>query len=434
MSRHSLHFCVVSSAALVAFILSGDADAQYSPSNFTEPSPYARPGAAALPAPAQPFQSAPNAYGTAPAGVQQPSYPASFAPPTGRGPAPPGMQPYPPNQNQNVQGMPQQDLSQLSYLNGPPANQAMQTAPAVPACPHCDDGSCMSCRGVPGDIAEGQAGSRIGFEAVQLFDTFRGPPEGSGPSNFGEVTRANAGVPVIEAWGIGWQLGASYGIYDFSGRPRPATETSGAQQQVFVTTGFFRCAKEGQRASFGLVHDWMINNNYSQYAVSPTISQWRGQFEWALSGRNSFGVWGTWHDKSFIRDVPDNHNQFRAISQINAFWHHKYEFGADTWLRVGLPVSKELVGNALAGSAIIGATAQVPLNHQLALYANAMYMAPNTSAGPIGSARDAYNVSMGIAWYPGRNARTPTVNGARWLPYMPLGNNTNFLVDSSHFD
>lgn len=306
--------------------------------------------------------------------------------------------------------------------------------PADPACAQCQDGSCDNCRFAPADVADCQDCPKLGFEAFQLFNTFRGAPDGAGPSNFGEVTQVNAGIPVIEAWGIGWQLGASYGIYDFSGRPPPATETTGAQQQIFVTTGFFRRANHGQRASFGLVHDWMINNNYSQYAVSPTISQWRGQFEWALSGRNSLGVWGTWRDKSYIRDVPDNHNQFRAISQVNLFWHHKYEFGADTWLRAGMPVSKRLVGSGLPGSAIVGATAMAPLNPQLALYADAMYMAANAAPGPIASSRDAYNISMGIVWYPGRNARTPTVSGGCWLPYMPVGNNGNFLVDASHFD
>jgi hypothetical protein len=94
--------------------------------------------------------------------------------------------------------------------------------------------------------------------------------------------------------------------------------------------------------------------------------------------------------------------QSRAVSQINAFWHHKSAFGADTWLRVGLPVSKQLASSKLAGSAIVGATALIPLNQQLAHYA--------------------------------RNARTPTVSGACWLPYMPLGNNSNFLVDTVHFD
>lgn len=306
------------------------------------------------------------------------------------------------------------------------------TAPFQPDhCPRCNDGSCDQCAAL---AADRQDSPRFGLVGFEKFDTFRGPPEGAGPSNFGEVTGLNAAIPVYEPWGIAWQLGASYGIYDFGGRPPPALHLTGAQQQIFVTTGVFRRAKPGQRASFGFAHDWMINNRYSQYALSPTLGQWRGQFEWAFSGINSVGIWGTFRDRSYFGDRPDNHNQFRAISQIDAFWHHKYEFGADTWLRIGLPVSKRLTGSGLAGSAIVGATAQAPLNQQLALYANAMYMASNSAPGALGSSRDAYNVSMGVAWYPGGNARTGTVNGASWLPYMPLANNSNFLVDSVHFD
>ena len=177
----------------------------------------------------------------------------------------------------------------------------------------------------------------------------------------------------------------------------------------------------------------MINDNYGQFGLSPTLSQWRGQIEWACSSRNSLGVWATLHDRTYIGDRPDNHNQFRGINQINVFWHHKSDFGADTWFYAGVPDSKRLVGSGLVGSVILGTSALVPLNDRLSLFANAMYMPPNASPGPNGSTQDAYNVAVGLAWYPGRNARTRTVNGARWLPYMPIGNNSNFLVDASHF-
>ncbi|HVC96492.1 MAG TPA: DUF6666 family protein [Pirellulales bacterium] len=318
----------------------------------------------------------------------------------------------------------------LEFAVPGPTSDLKQAVGTQSFCAQCDDGSCDVCRGTCTDCGDGP---RLGFTAFSATDTFRGPPEGSFQSNFGTVNGLNAAIPLVERWGLGWQLGASYGLYDFSGRSSSAPQLSGAQQQFFVTTGFFRRAQVGQRASFGLVHDWMINDNYGQYGLSPTLSQWRGQFEWAFSGSNSLGVWGTVHDNTYIGDRPDNHNQFRAINQINAFWHHKFELGADTWLYAGLPDAKRLVGSGLAGSVILGMSAQVPLNDQLSLYTNAMYMAANAHPGPNGSTQDAYNVSVGLAWYPGRNARTKTVNGARWLPYMPLGNNGNFLVDASHF-
>ena len=305
---------------------------------------------------------------------------------------------------------------------------AQQVSHSEPSCTQCDDGSCDACQAAAGD------GSRLGFTAFSATDAFRGPPDGAFSGNFGSVTGLNAAAPIVESWGLGWQLGASYGVYDFAGRPSPALNQRGAQQQIFVITGFFRRAAEGERLSFGVVHDWMVNNNYGQYALSPTLSQWRGQLEWAMSGINSLGIWATVHDRTYIGDRPDNHNQFRGINQINLFWHHKYQYGGDTWFYVGVPDSKRLAGSGLAGSVLLGGSAQVPLTERVSLYAQGVYMPPNASPGPNGSSRDAYNIGVGLAWFPGRNARTRTVNGARWLPYMPLGNNSNFLVDAAHFD
>ncbi|HWB12785.1 MAG TPA: DUF6666 family protein [Pirellulales bacterium] len=426
MSRHVLRQIGLALLATLSLFPGSGVLAQ-GPANMADTAAYGQASAAI-----RPFDQSQDAYrnGALAGGSSSPSagltLPRGIVPATGAPPA------YPTNNDARFD--PDANVTQLSYT----AQTASQSDGAVPqqnfVCTQCEDASCDACRGACVDAPGCQDCPRFGFEAFQGFDSFRGPPEGIGPSNFGEVTGANAAMPVYEPWGIGWQLGASYGIYDFSGRPPPATQLAGAQQQIFVTTGFFRRARNGQRMSFGLVHDWMINNNYSQFALSPTLGQWRGQLEWAMSDRNSLGLWATVRDKSYFGARPDNTNQFQAISQINAFWHHKYAFGGDTWLRIGMPLSKTFVGNRLAGSAIIGATAQLPLNEQLALYANAMYMAPNTAAGPIGASRDTYNISMGFAWYPGRNARTPNVNGGCWLPYMPLGNNGNFLVDSVHFD
>jgi hypothetical protein len=416
-----LALCAISKADDPGVVANYNGEFSYSP-QLAQQTPATAQASAPLPSnygpplPGQPITGNPVAQ------TRSVWQPPAYGPPYGPTPAP--------QHGLNV------GRASMNYGGLPPPVAGPAAPPPSRLCNQCDDGSCDVCAAATAGGADCVDCPKFGFEAFQGFDTFRGPPDGAGPSNFGEVTGANAAIPVYQPWGIGWQLGASYGLYDFSGRtaPAPQVQTTGAQQQIFVTTGIFRRANNGQRLSFGFVHDWMVNNNYSQYALSPTISQWRGQLEWAMSGVNSFGVWGTFRDRSYIGDRPDNHNQFRTISQIDAFWHHKYAFGGDTWLRIGMPLSKRLAGNALAGSAIIGATAQVPLNDQLAIYANAMYMAPNVAPGPLAAARDDYNVSMGIAWYPGRVARTPTVSGACWMPYMPLGNNGNFLVDTVHYD
>ena len=36
---------------------------------------------------------------------------------------------------------------------------------------------------------------------------------------------------------------------------------------------------------------------------------------------------------------------------------------------------------------------------------------------------------MGIAWYFGGHARSCSLNGKASVPYMPIANNTNFLVE-----
>ena len=64
-----------------------------------------------------------------------------------------------------------------------------------------------------------------------------------GARNFGAVTTLNVGVPIpgLHDYGLGWQTGIGYGVYDFDGRIT-GTDTARSQQQTFVTTGFFRKA------------------------------------------------------------------------------------------------------------------------------------------------------------------------------------------------
>ena len=78
---------------------------------------------------------------------------------------------------------------------------------------------------------------------------------------------------------------------------------------------------------------------------------------------------------------------------------------------------------------MVGANVQVPLSDRLALYANGSYFRPSSAAGQAASAESGYDVSMGIAWYLGRHAVSHSINGACWLPYMPVANNSTFLVD-----
>lgn len=318
-------------------------------------------------------------------------------------------------------------------------NQSGCNACGPSAC--CPEPSCGT------DCGCGQIGcegcSPFGIVGTFGLDAFKGVAD-DGIANFGVVTGLNTGamLPGLEDYGLGWQTGISYGVYDLDGRLNDV-DPAQSQQQTFVTTGFYRKAKGDSRVSFGLVYDWMYNANWGVAegvgASNPTMGQWRGQIEYALSECNSLGVWGAWRDLYAVQDIEVTRGVIsttknRAISQINLFWHHKFNCtGADSWLWMGVPDHSRMdqgVGQGKSlGDWTFGASISVPMSSRLALYANAAYMHPSASAGDSANVDAGYDVGMGIAWYFGGNARSSSLYGKCSTPYMPLANNTNFLVE-----
>ena len=71
-----------------------------------------------------------------------------------------------------------------------------------------------------------------------------------------------------------------------------------------------------------------------------------------------------------------------------------------------------------------------PLSDVISLYANMQYMHPSSAPGNAAYGEAGWYVAFGLQYYIGGHARTDTVAGNCWLPYLPLANNGNFLVDS----
>lgn len=277
---------------------------------------------------------------------------------------------------------------------------------------------------------------RIGVVGLMGLDTFRGVSDGDLQSNLGLVTGANLGipVPVLNEMGLGWQLGATYGIYDWDGRA--LRNTSDTQQQTFVTTGIFRKGFDGRRLSFGLVYDWMINNNWGEFATGSVLGQWRGQVEYALSNCNAVGIMGTLWDRQHSQQVALDDSLIivgaRPVNQLQFFWHHKFCKGADGRLWLGFfPNHERLNGDGSLYDTSIGGDITLPLSKKLALYANFQYVHPSASAGPDAAFDNSYNLGVGLVFYPGGNARSRNINGGCWMPYMPVANNSTFLVDQA---
>jgi len=312
-----------------------------------------------------------------------------------------------------------------SPLNGP---QGFESSGAVSFADGDDnlgcEGGCDSCDCWPG-CDNCPSSSLTVFAGVE---SWRGVSEIDWPNNNGGSFGFNYGTSfgILKDAGIGFQIGGSYGIYDWSGRSSVADQTS-AQQQIFLTTGFFTKADADSHWSAGVVYDFMINTNFGAAASDGTLGQWRGQIGYALSTRNEIGLWGAARDRS----INQSDLTYHGVDQLNLFWHHKFEQGADSSLWIGVPDHTKLGGTGSLGELILGCTFSVPISDYAALYTNAQYMAPSSRPGDLGSTEDTWNIGFGIAFYVGGNARTRTVAGSCWSPLMNVANNGTFMVDSN---
>jgi hypothetical protein len=160
-----------------------------------------------------------------------------------------------------------------------------------------------------------------------------------------------------------------------------------------------------------------------------------GLMGYATSACNEIGVWGTVRVFDDTRTIDGfGWTTWRPINQISTYWHHKWHCGGpDTWLSIGIPEQTRLSGGGSLGDWLVSATTVYPFGDRVAAYTNVMYMHQSASAGDAGAQEDAWNLTIGIAFYPGHNARSPNVSGQRWMPLLPVANNGSFLVDASNW-
>jgi Family of unknown function (DUF6666) len=260
------------------------------------------------------------------------------------------------------------------------------------------------------------------------YDFFRSVPDGSWDGNTGGLASVNLSFDgsCFNCNSLGMQLGSSYGIYDWSGRNSSEySKLKRKQQQGFLTGGIFRKTECDTGCNLGLVCDWMVNRNFGVFALSCSLAQLRFQAGYLCRNSNEFGFWGTAsvytsHNNSEGIDVD-----FRAINQINFFWEREYCNTARTKLWAGVPYNDSLLySSGRAGEYILGASFDVPLTCRLHIDGHAVYMHGHSAPTGFQSLNYAANVCIGINYSFGNECKRNT-------PYQPLGNNSNFLVDTS---
>ncbi len=298
----------------------------------------------------------------------------------------------------------------------------------------CGDGSCEYCHAgeLPAACDDCPHYVLNGFVS---YDSFKGVAD-NGWQNNGIVTGFNLGSRLgvlSDLTGIGFQIGASVGVFDFSGADNRLLNQDSAQTQGFFTFGLFRRALEGSRWTGAIVEDTMYNNNFGVFSQSPMLIQMRGQIGYCTSAWNEFGIWGTMRGFGQTLFVPDiGPVRWQPVQQLNVYWHHKWIAGGpDTWFWVGRPEQSRLTRDGSLGDYLLGASATAPLSDRISLFVLATYMHPSAAPGPAAAIDEAWNFSIGLAFYPKPNARSTTVAGRCWAPLLPVANNGYFLTDTS---
>jgi hypothetical protein len=252
-------------------------------------------------------------------------------------------------------------------------------------------------------------------------------PDGSWPGSVGGFASLNLAIAIPkDKYGIGGQIGGSYGLYDWDDRGSNTTgNTKALQQQAFLTVGLFRRTPDCSGLNAGLVYDVMFNKQFGVFALNPIVGQLRGQVGYLIKGGNEIGVWATVDTQTAHKEAEALSIKFRAICQANLFWTHYFKNTAQATIWAGTPYRRGLLyTEGRPGRYLIGANFRAPLTRSWSVVGHGMYMGAHPGTPEQKAQNYAANVCFGLNYsFGGCEA------GAR--PYLALADNSNFIVDTN---
>lgn len=226
------------------------------------------------------------------------------------------------------------------------------------------------------------------------------------------------------------QFGVGYGGYDWKGRfgLGGLVPASAIEKQFYVTAGLFRRSdiESGERLSWGVVYDEFVADQWGFLAQDFSVGQVRGSLGYALNAANEVGLRGAFSAQSgnaltFLRAGSPAFT-VKPQDQLNVFWHHHWEYGADTNFFAGV------VNGADLGDWLFGFDARAPLNDCVSVYGGITYVAPSVAAGNIGVAQEAWNASIGFVISLGSKSATRNVSGFHGMPLLPVADNGSMII------
>ncbi len=259
------------------------------------------------------------------------------------------------------------------------------------------------------------------FENFSLFiglDGSKEPVDLGINSNFGYRMALNWGLPIIEKFGLGFQVGTAFNYSQNAMRILQVVDGTVDRWQSFTTVGVFQRIPEGLR--WGVVYDFRYDDSYDK----TNTGQWCAQLGLETKNNNEFGFWATVRDHGDTGSIGPFSFSVQPISQWNVYWRHvwNHEIVTRAWVGLAsehgranilLPVEPQ-VNHPIT----FGAELYVPLTNNWAIFGEAHFITPNDTG--------TVTATLGIAWYPGSARGTAT---SRFAPLMPVANNTTFALD-----
>ncbi|MEX0978728.1 MAG: DUF6666 family protein, partial [Pirellulales bacterium] len=220
-----------------------------------------------------------------------------------------------------------EDYGDGTYVEGPLDPQLdggpFLSEPSCGGCGQCDQcaGRCYMKRA--GDCFCNALARGAFCENWDLFtgkQGFKGPVDQGLNGDFGFHVGANWAFPLVDRWGLGYQIGGNLVLSDFEGHSAPLGHR---RSQFFVTSGLFHRAVCGNGLQGGAVVDYLRDDFYIQM----DMVQVRAEVSY-LYCFHEVGFWGAFHTNtsthqgSFVPDEPLETFSFQANNQYNLFYRY----------------------------------------------------------------------------------------------------------------
>jgi len=291
-----------------------------------------------------------------------------------------GQAEYNPNQFYGGGG----NFSVNGYRNTPPAVAYGQNRFG---CACNNDGGC----GVFGGILQNTQ-----FELSAL--SMRNPLDFEDAGNAGGGMALNFGTASPVLFGMNLQGGARATFTDYYGTSANGFEREDARGQFFWTAGaYFRAPSYSEGWSGGVVFDSLKESYYRKYNLCQLRSELSYNFSCLgeLGFRGAFSLNKKWTDFLKLDDDLTVDAQVKATSYYTMFYRYRGIQGGEF---------SAFGGCTEYGEGMLGISAEAPISDSFAIKGGTSYLIPK-KRGLTNREEETWNISLGLAFYLGGNAR-----------------------------